>query len=145
MAMVVDDADLRALRVLRIDQDVPCRRHDHGRHPEQCGAAEAEPLITNPTCYWEICSPRLAKPVHIRIIDGQRIRSRDFQVAEVYGHVLNVDFRVHQHLKKGRGRIGSAIYDSLADGVPAAGSTQTTATVQREMIADAPEDQAKTP
>ena len=49
------------------------------------------------------------------------IRSFDLQIAEVHGYIVNINFGVHQHLQKRRGRIRRAIHDALAGGMPAAG------------------------
>src|ERR1019366_9624743 len=118
MTVNVDDSDLRALRVPRVDENVPGCRHDHRRDTQNGGAPRMQPLVTGAAGRHLVLLPVAAESINVYGFCRNRIRRVDLKVLKRVRKVgsLYLDMYFHQ----GRGWIWGAVHYARSLRVPSA-------------------------
>jgi len=98
MTVNADDADLRALWMPRIDENVPGCRHDHRRDTQKSGAPGVQPLVASESAGQLTLLPLAAESINVYGLDRNRIGRLDLKILKRVRKVASFYLDMDQYL-----------------------------------------------
>jgi len=137
--LTADNANPEAVGMDRIDQNSISFRDNGARHDEQRGTTRGQPGVSDLPGQAAVAPPVGGQVSERNGLVRDIVGNVDFEQLILDRQIAGIELAVDQHFQQSRRRVGRAIDDESAFAVPAGRRSQTAATIQGGVVADAPD------